>query len=208
MAIAMAFVILNLKRSHLPYLLIGSALLIMAILFIDIPLFARFRDVFALWSTMSSDDLKNLSDVNYYELNQRVETTGDREDVGSSVWRLSQWSGLLIEYFKNVWSIPFGLGTGFSVFKTGLLPHNDYVMILTEYGLIVFLLFFRFIRSVYRRLKNEGVLIYFILPMFIYSLTENLIQSFPQNAIFYFVLGWSINKYKFKTVAYESFAHK
>lgn len=199
-AILLAYMILNLKASHLPYLFFAGIIVILAVAFIDIPLFIRIRDVISLWLTMSSDDWKNLQTVNYYELNQRVDIAGDRGDVGSSIWRLAQWSGIFTEYVRRVWTIPFGMGSGFSISFTGLLPHNDFLMILSEYGLILFCMFVKFIMSIYNKMRNERYLIYFVLAMFIYHLTENLMLTFPPNALFYFVLGWCAIKYNKKVL--------
>ena len=59
-AIILAYMILNLKVSHLPYLIVAGIVVMLAVFFIDIPLFIRIRDVINLWMTMSSDDWKNL----------------------------------------------------------------------------------------------------------------------------------------------------
>jgi len=197
-AILLAYMILNVKMTHLPYLLSAGVVVILAVLFIDIPLFVRIRDVINVWLSMSASDWNNLQDINYYELNNRVNITGERGDVASSIWRLAHWSNIFTEYVKHVWTIPFGMGAGFSLTHTGLMPHNDFLMILSEYGLIVFCLFVKFITRIYKRMKGERMLVYFILAMFIYHLTENLMLTFPPNALFYFVLGWCMIKFKEK----------
>lgn len=210
-AILMAFLILNIRMSHIPYLLLSLIVLFIVIKYIDIPLFVRIRDVFNLWSSMSSSDLANLNDINYYELNSRVEINGEREDVGSSVWRLAHWLELFLDYIKNIWTIPFGLGVGYSVYKTDFLAHNDFLFILTEMGVVVFIFFIRIITTLFKGMKNEGKFIYFILAMFFYHFTENLIQTFPPNAILYFVVGWCMYKYcdgNQKNLTYESFTNK
>lgn len=201
-AIVLAYMILNVKMTHLPYLLLAGVVVVLAVIFIDIPLFIRVRDVINLWMSLSSDDWKNIQDVNYYELNQRITINGERSDVGSSVWRLAHWSSILSEYMKPIWTIPFGLGAGFSISYTGLLPHNDYLMILTEYGLIIFSLFIKFILGIFRKLKVERLLLYFILTVFLYHATENLIYTFPPNALLYFILGWCLIKSK-KTMVFK-----
>ena len=205
-AIMLADMILNFKMTHLPYLLLAGVAFILAVIFIDIPLFVRIKDVINVWLSMSASDWNNLQDINYYELNNRVNITGERGDVGSSIWRLAHWSNILTEYVKHVWTIPFGMGAGFSISHTGLMPHNDFLLILSEYGLIVFCLFVKFITRIYKRMKVERMLIYFILAMFIYHLTENLLLNFPPNALFYFVLGWCMIKFKErpKVLNYES----
>ncbi len=195
-AIFIAYIILNLKKTHLPYLILGSVVAILAILYIDIPVFVRFRDVFHIWSSMSSSELKNIQDVNFYEISGRVELEGERTDVSSSIWRVVQWTGIFLAFIGDYLKIPFGEGVGWCVDSTGMMPHNDFLLILVEYGAIVFSFIVYFIRCIYKRMKTEGMLIYFILPMFLYHLTENLIQSFPPNVVLYFVVGWSMCKFK------------
>ena len=181
-----SFLLLNLKRTHIPYLLVGGTIIMIVVFYVDIPLFVRIRDVIAVWKAMTPDDWKNIEDISTLELSQRVNTVGERTDTTSSIWRLAHWVKILKAYLVEVWSIPFGLGAGYAVEKTGNAPHNDYLLILSEYGLVVFSLFLKMIKTIYRRMKSEGMLIYFILTMFIYHFTENLIDNFPPNAIFYF----------------------
>lgn len=188
-AVCMAVFILNFKRKYLFSLLFGGGCLVLAIAYIDIPVFVRIRDVFALWNTLDKNDLANVSDLNLYELSQRADRQGDRTDTTSAIWRFAQWVGILSDYIESVWKIPFGLGAGFAVKKTGVPPHNDYILVLTEYGVFVFAYFLLFIKRVYKKLKGHFA-IYFILSMYIYHFTENLIFMFPANAILYFSLGY------------------
>lgn len=193
-AIFMAFLILNFKSSHVIYLVLGSFVLISAVLYVDLPIFVRFRDVIMVWTSMSADDWKNIQDIDLYQLGYRVNTVGERGDSTSSIWRLSQWMGLFMSYISNIESVPFGLGVGYSVDRTGYMPHNDYIRILTEYGIVIFSCFLKFVISVYRRMKMEKMLIYFILAMFVYFFTENLIHIFPPNACLFFTIGWCMSK--------------
>lgn len=192
-AICLSVFILNFKRKYLPSLMLGGIILVLAIIYIDIPVFVRIRDVFALWNTLDKDDLANVSDLNLYELSQRADRQGERTDTTSAIWRFAQWLGLLTEYVKSIWNIPFGLGAGFSVKKTGVPPHNDYILLLIEYGIFVLAYFLSFVKKVYKKLKGYPA-IYFILSMFIYHLTENLIFMFPANAILYFSIGYLLCK--------------
>lgn len=198
-AIAIAFLILNFKRKHIPYLIAGAFVMIMAIQYLDIPLFVRFRDVLNLWTSMSASDWKNLQDVNIYELSQSVDVEGDRTDNTSSIWRMGHWLRILTAYLSSWWCIPFGMGENYTRAEFGNAPHNDYVKILVEYGLIIFCFFVKLVKNSYDRLKENNSLIYFILPMFIYHFTENLIDTFPPNVILYFTLGWGVTRYNKRT---------
>ncbi len=194
-AIFIAYLVLNFKRSHLPFLLFGTAVFCIAIFYIDLPVFVRFRDVLTVWGSMTASDWTNIQDVNLYELKMNSEIVGERADTASSIWRLMHWTGIISEYVKQIWSIPFGLGLGYTINHFRLLPHSDIVLILTEYGIIIFSYFTSIIVAVYKKMRNEGVLIYFLLSMFFYHMTENLIGTFPPNATLYFVVGWCLYKF-------------
>lgn len=193
-AIVSSYLILNFKKNHLPYLVIGSIALIMAVSFVDIPLFIRFRDVMNLWASMSYSDWKNLQDINIYELSQSVDVVGERTDNTSSIWRMSHWIGIFTAFISSWWHIPFGMGENFARSEFGNAPHNDYLKILVEYGLVVFCFFIKLVKKAYVSLKDNKALIYFVLPMFLYHFTENLIDTFPPNVILYFTLGWGMTK--------------
>ena len=194
-AVCMSVFLLNFKLKHLLPLVIGVTCLVLAIFFIDIPVFVRIRDVIALWNTLDNNDLANISDLNLYELSLRADIQGERSDTTSAIWRLTQWLDILTDYIKSIWNIPFGLGAGFAVKKTGLPPHNDYILLLTEYGVFVFTYFILFIKNVYKNLKDHPA-IYFILSMYLYHLTENLVFMFPANAMLYFSLGYLLYQKK------------
>ena len=152
------------------------------------------RDVIAVWEYVFDNGI-TINNVDYDELNN-LERMGARNDVSSSVWRFSQWTRLFIAYVSEIWTIPFGLGAGFAVKQTGLYPHNDYLLILTEYGLIVFMCIIKGVLRIYKRLKNEKMFIYFILTMLLYHLTENLLTYFPAEAFLFFLIGWCLYNYK------------
>lgn len=192
-AIFFAFFILNFSFSRLFYVVIGFALAILIIFTVDLPVFIRFRDVFAVWGEIDKYDLMNIQDVNIHEITSRAERLGNRTDTGSSVWRLMHWTKLFLAYITSITHIPFGLGAGYATKVTELPPHNDYLLILTEYGLVVFYLFISFLRKVFRGIKDKRIM-YFVAAMVCYYFTENLIHSFPPNAILYFAIGYYMYK--------------
>ena len=165
-------------------------------IYIDIPIFIRLRDVFNVWNSLSIYDWTHIDELNFYQLGNSVDRVGERTDTTSSLWRFAQWITILKEYVGEVWSIPFGLGVGKSVKMTGYMPHNDFILILAEYGLVVFVFFIYFVNKMCNVIRSEEKIIYFILAMFLYHLTENLIGNFPSNAILYFSLGWCYYKFR------------
>jgi len=195
-AALLSIMILNLKRSHLLYVLLGGIILGVIIVFVDLPIFIRIRDVFNVWNYMYENNV-GFNNVDIGELNG-LDRQGERKDASSSVWRIVHWLNLVKAYVVEIWTIPFGMGAGFSVFTTGYYPHNCYLQILIEYGLIVFVFFLKFVQYVYSHLHKEGMLFYFILTMLLYYLTENLLSNFPPGTLMYFSIGWALGKYGYE----------
>lgn len=188
LAIIMSTYILNYKKIN-PILLVSSALiLLLCIAYVDIPVFERLRDSFMIFKQLSWSDFLNPSDVNFYEL-QMAHSSSGRMDNASFLWRIMQWTILLIGYLSNLLMIPFGQGADWSIAFTGKPPHNDYVLILVEYGLVVFVIVMCSVKRILRKIMKVNV-VYFLLPIFIYHITENLLDTFPQNVFFYLSLGY------------------
>lgn len=192
-AALLSILILNFSRKYLLYVITGGAIFVLVVLYIDIPIFIRIRDVLTVWKYFFEGGI-SFADVDFRELNS-LDKGGERADATSSVWRIAHWLKLLHLYVASIWNIPFGMGAGISVKETGYYPHNCYLQIMIEYGLIVISFFVKFVVTVYSRLKNEGMLIYFILTMLLYHLTENLLSNFPPSALMYFTVGWTLCKY-------------
>lgn len=188
-----AIFIINFKWRNLLFLILGGVIVLIAVHCINIPVFVRIKDTIAVYQSMDFYDWTHFQDVNLNNLQQSTGAMGEREDNTSSIWRLVQWSGIFTEYITSFMFIPFGLGADFSIAKTGLPPHNDYLLILAEYGLVVFSFFVKFVKLVFDKLKGNYIL-HFILAIFLYYFTENLIDSFPQNVILYFVLGYLLSR--------------
>lgn len=192
-AILISLILLYFRKTYVPWILICGAVITLIILNADLPIFIRIRDVVAVWGSMDSSDWYNIEDVNLYDLGERVSRTGERDDTTSSIWRFAHWIKLLKEYVNNLWNIPFGLGAGYSVMKTGLRPHNDFLLILMEYGLVIFCYFIFFLKKIWIVIGDKKILC-FIIAMYCYHLTENLIDAFPPNSLLYFVLGFFLCK--------------
>lgn len=189
-AVAGSFIVLSIKRVNVFMLVSFFALFVLFVLYSDVSVAVRIRDTLAVYKALDWNDWAHLSDVNFYELQQHVGANGIREDNTSSLWRIVQWIGLITEYIASPFNIPFGLGADYSIYKTGLPPHNDHILVLVEYGAIVYGALFYGLIKVYRRLKDYNVF-YLILAIVFYHFTENLLDTFPPNCLFYFVLGYS-----------------
>jgi hypothetical protein len=111
--------------------------------------------------------------IAYYE-QERVLGSG----TGSAVWRLAHWRHTLQIYGEGtaVQKL-FGFGPGSTVAIMGILPHNEYIRLLFETGLIGFCLFlyawFRTIRNAGHEVRYIGIIVA------IYSFSENNFDNFP-----------------------------
>lgn len=166
----------------------------------DIAVFVRLRnatEVFTIIDWKSIGDIESFLNINLYELNNNISTIeGQRNDHTSALWRLQQWVTILCSYFKNWWyAIPVGLGDNFTTKSTGLPPHNDFLRVLCEYGILVFGAVMAYITKALHCIRREYVA-YFLFAIFFYHLTENLIDTFPTCCIYYLILSYSYSRVK------------
>ena len=203
LAVAISALLLNIKRVNI-FLLISSVVaVLLCVIYIDIPIFARLKDSFSIFQSLTWEDFTNPENVDFYALQTEHSSSG-RTDNASFLWRIMQWTILVTGYIKDVICIPFGKGVDWSIAYTGKPPHNDFVLILVEYGFVIFLIIIGAVRKVFKKIKNFDI-IYFILPIFIYHITENLLDTFPQNIFFYLSLGYyySLSKLNHESPAYR-----
>jgi O-antigen ligase len=116
--------------------------------------------------------------IAYYDQVERELGPG----TGSAIWRLAQW-----RYTIAVWSEGspidklIGFGPGSTTDSLGILPHNEYVRVLYEAG-IVGLALFGF--SFYGMIRTAPPAIRYVGLIFaIYSFSENNLDNFPFMAL-------------------------
>lgn len=130
--------------------------------------------------------LKNVlegGDVAYYE-QERVLGPGS----ASGIWRVAHWRRTIATYFDGtpVERI-FGFGIGSSPRILGKLPHNEYLRMLFEQGIVGFLLF---VFAWYRIIRTApGEVQYIGLIVAMYSFSENNLDNFPFMALFILCLS-------------------
>jgi hypothetical protein len=109
----------------------------------------------------------------------------------SAFFRVIHWTNIWELYStQGLGVILFGYGAG----QTGLLayapmpPHNDYLRILAEYGLLSFLVFVFFVLSIATSIKLQAAKMLFTV-LLIYFFSENLIDNFTSMALFFSYAG-------------------
>jgi hypothetical protein len=123
------------------------------------------------------------NDVAYYE-QERVLGSGS----GSALWRLAHWKRTVTLYLDGTPTQQiFGFGIGSSPRLLGVLPHNEYLRILIEQGIIGFFLFLfawkRIIMTAPAQARYVGLIVA------IYSFSENNLDNFPFMALFILCLS-------------------
>ena len=195
LALFLSILLINRKnRKLLVVTAVGFTLAVVVVLNYDLPLFVRIRNVVTVIGGLDYQDFLKIDDVNLYEINQSVDSGDGRADNNSAIWRLQHWMHLLKAYLSNIYyAFLFGLGEGYSMNKLGNTPHNDVLRIFCEYGIIVFGIWFGALKKIYKSIKGD-IVAYLILSLFLYHFSENLLETFPPNAILYFCTGFMVCK--------------
>ena len=120
---------------------------------------------------------------------QLIDLTGTTDM--SAFFRVTHWT--------NIWQIYSSLGIGGILFgygasQTGVLtvlplqPHNDYLRVLAEYGLLNFLVFVIFVFTIAFSLRDRAAKTMYTV-LLIYFLSENLIDNFTSMTLFFCYAG-------------------
>ena len=131
----------------------------------------------------------NPSTVARMSYKQLIELTGTTDL--SAFFRIIHWTNIL-EYYstQGLGVILFGYGAGQSgvIAVIPMPPHNDYLRVLAEYGLLSFLVFAFFVASIVMSLKLQAAKILFTV-LLIYFFSENLLDNFTSMALFFSYAG-------------------
>lgn len=136
--------------------------------------------------SVMGDQMQNVingSNIAYYA-QERVLGSG----TGSALWRVEHWRQTLALWLDGtaVQQI-FGFGIGSTVRIMGILPHNEYLRILFEQGIVGLSLF---LFAWYRLIRAAPVQVRYIgLIVAIYSFSENNLDNFPFMALFILCLS-------------------
>lgn len=117
---------------------------------------------------------------------------------GSFVWRIIYWSKLVATFFSEPFlQVTFGVGVD-HLTKGNMPyefmdkdPHNDFIKVLLEYGVIGMLLFLSFFRKMYIVMnKNFNIIILMAVPM----VFGNAIVNYPFNMTLILILMYEFKK--------------
>lgn len=132
------------------------------------------------------DQMQNVlngSNIAYYA-QEKVLGSGS----GSALWRIEHWRQTIALYLDGTPAQQiFGFGIGGSVRIMGILPHNEYLRMLFDQGIVGLALFlfawYRMIRTAPAEVRYIGLIVA------IYSFSENNLDNFPFMSLFILCLS-------------------
>ncbi|MEM9001238.1 MAG: O-antigen ligase family protein [Bacteroidota bacterium] len=157
--------------------------------------------VVLLSSEKITSQLDSINYLNWDFLKDRVEQfkTGG---YGSFIWRVIYWIKILFSFYEeSVGKILFGVGV--DTMTEGNMPypymykdpHNDFLKVLVEFGVIGVLLFLWFFKKIYELTnKNFKIIILVIVPIFF----GNTIVNFPFNLTLLLLLAYEYKQHYIK----------
>jgi len=131
-------------------------------------------------------DPRSVTSISYQNL---VLLTGSTDLSG--FFRLIHWTNIWDLYSSGgigTWIFGYGPGQTPALTYAGLVPHNDYLRILVEYGPVNLVIFVCFLAHVRAALTIGAAKILFVV-LCIYFLSENLLDSFTSMTLFFAYAG-------------------
>jgi len=185
----------RMKYNYVLFMLFALLALIFIISFEKIYLVDR---IFMQYQVMRDGLNQVLSgqSVNYYLLGQYYGF-----GALSGLWRLDHWLSMLEIYFQQdfmTFLFGFGIGSTESVIKT--LPHNDYLRILFEVGVVGLYLFVSLFVFFYKKIDKNYRYVFIIIVFFMF--TENIIDNILFMSLFVLWIGSVFPQYDNNAVYY------
>lgn len=109
----------------------------------------------------------------------------------SGFFRLIHWANIWDIYSSGgigTWIFGYGPGETPALTYAGLVPHNDYLRILVEYGPVNLVIFVCFVAYVRAALTSGAARVLFVV-LCIYFFSENLLDSFTSMTLFFAYAG-------------------
>lgn len=192
-----ALLIINFRVSVKNIILATFVLVFFILLFSysEIPIFERLRLVLSgLREFLAQFSFRDVAEVSYGEY---AALQGGSNDV-SLFFRLKQW----LEIAFIIWDgsrvhIVTGYGMNASIVKTsiGLVPHNDWLRVFFELGVVAFLAFLLLnVRIFISLVKQDKYSTVIFLTVIIFMFSENLINNFLSMSLLYFSTAFILNR--------------
>jgi hypothetical protein len=140
--------------------------------------------------------VKSGKQIEYYDIIQK-----QGADVTSGAWRLYHWHRLWGKFWSSDFEkILFGYGVGTTTYLFKMKPHNDYLRLLLETGIVGFALFLFIWGAIYLRMEVQYR--WAVVMVAIYCITENNYDHFPAMSllIFYMLSANSQNRQEERSV--------
>lgn len=193
---------------HLIYFAILLVTGIIVVFNVDIPLFMRIRNVYDLANNIPLNVYQNIENSSVYEIGETYGNKEDGENDTSFVFRLIHWTRLLIFWsHSDIIKIVFGYGDMYVKNTFDLQPHNEFIKILIENGLLVFINFIVFVISLFRRLKKTKWRYLLFVPI-IFMLTENLLYFSVMNFFVFLTWGYFYRYSEIENNKYSNYLYR
>lgn len=151
----------------------------------QLPGLNRIQPVINSFTLLSSGSV-DLRAVTYGQLVELLGTT----DL-SFFFRLKHWLNLL-EIFRDGsgydWLLGFGQGGSVRLSKMSLVPHNDYLRFLFEFGVLGLMGFISLLAAIVYSFGRKWEAVPFLIIVF-YFFSENLVNNYLAMSIFFFSAG-------------------
>jgi hypothetical protein len=133
-----------------------------------------------------SIDPHSVLKMSYAEL---VGLTGSTDLSG--FFRLNHWTNIWDLYTSGgigTWLFGYGAGQTQVLTIAALVPHNDYLRVLAEYGVFSLIIFVCFLQHIRSGLRTGASKVLFLV-LCIYLFSENLVDNFTSMALFFGYAG-------------------
>jgi O-antigen ligase len=185
----------NLIRYAFGLLIAGASMFVLSVN--DVWIFARFKPVFGTVQLLI-DPRVQFASLSYERLYHYLGTT----DL-SLAFRIKHWHDLIdILASAPIFNSVFGMGVGASIrlSQAILPPHNDYLRMLFECGIVTFVGFVALLAIMLAKLGRRWETIPF-LAIALYLFSENLVDNFLAMAVFYYTGGALLYRLRQKDLA-------
>lgn len=187
-AIIFSLMLLVAKRNNLiryTVVLVIAAASMVVLVINDVWMFARFKPVIGTLELLTDPHVQFAS-LSYEWLYHHLHTT----DL-SLAFRIKHWLDLIDIYTSAPmfnWLFGMGIGASSRLSQAMLPPHNDFLRVLFECGIVTFVGFASLLAIMLKKMGRRWETVPFF-TIVLYMISENLIDNFLAMVIFYYAGG-------------------